>query len=421
MAKSMIFFSMHYPFHFTDIYLDEEINYLANNFDKVIIISSNTHSTAQRPVPKNATLHRFNAFAPSSKYKIILNVFNPFFWKEISLLKKKYQYKINLTLIKELLLNLDRINKIQTYLSKIWNEYELDQHEVLIYNYWFLESASACAFFKKTTNKKFKLISRAHSQEIYFFRNYYGYQPYKYLTFNICDHLYFISENGLNYFSTAHKLSTIEQNKLSINRIGVDCNNQFIPSREDNKLKIISIAWLHKLKRIELIVDAIAQINEVEIEWIHLGSSIDKPYTNMLMQHIEKKLNTKKNISYKFFGETDKEKLKEVFQQKQFDLIINVSETEGIPVSMMEAASFSVPLFGTNVGGVAEIIDDQKNGFLLDSNPTSNDIASIILNYHAKSVSQKNEFRKNAYDTWNNKYNVLKNRVELYENILKLN
>lgn len=417
----MIFFSMHYPFHFTDSYLDEEINYLASKFDKLIIISNNTHSTSQRAIPMNADLYRFSAFDESKKIYALKHFFNPFFWRELQLLKIRYNTKISFTLVKELLLNLNRIATVEAYLKKIYEQYQLDKQEVLIYTYWFLEAASAVAFYRAKSSKKFTFISKAHSQEIYFFRNYYNYQPYKYQTFLNCDKIYFISNDGLNYFSKIHQLSDSEQKKIEINRIGVVGIDSFIAQRMDSKLKIISIAWLHKLKRIELIAEAIAKLTSIEIEWIHLGSSIDEPYTNKLQFDIANKLDHLKNVNYSFLGETNKEKMKEIFEKNCFDIFVNVSETEGIPVSMMEAASFSVPLFGTNVGGVSEIIEHEINGILFEPNPTGEDIANSFLKFYQKSMEEKNTMRKNSFLTWKNKYNVFENKQKLFESIQSIN
>jgi glycosyltransferase involved in cell wall biosynthesis len=41
-----------------------------------------------------------------------------------------------------------------------------------------------------------------------------------------------------------------------------------------------------------------------------------------------------------------------------FDAFINVSESEGVPVSIMEGFSFEITVFATDAGGSAEIVDD---------------------------------------------------------------
>ena len=57
--------------------------------------------------------------------------------------------------------------------------------------------------------------------------------------------------------------------------------------------------------------------------------------------------------------------------------LILVSETEGLPVVIMEAFSASIPVIATNVGGVSELVND-KNGILLNANPKITEIANSI-------------------------------------------
>ena len=44
-------------------------------------------------------------------------------------------------------------------------------------------------------------------------------------------------------------------------------------------------------------------------------------------------------------------KVQELYSSRKFNLLVNVSETEGIPVSIMEAMSYRLPIIATNVGG----------------------------------------------------------------------
>ena len=56
-------------------------------------------------------------------------------------------------------------------------------------------------------------------------------------------------------------------------------------------------------------------------------------------------------------------------------MFINLSSSEGIPVSIMEAQSFGIPVIATNVGGSGEIVVSET-GVLVDENRTE---ASVLL------------------------------------------
>ena len=59
------------------------------------------------------------------------------------------------------------------------------------------------------------------------------------------------------------------------------------------------------------------------------------------------------------------------------DSFITTSSTEGLPVSIQEAMAAGIPIIGTNVGGIPEMIDG--NGVLLSANPSNKEVAEAIL------------------------------------------
>lgn len=58
------------------------------------------------------------------------------------------------------------------------------------------------------------------------------------------------------------------------------------------------------------------------------------------------------------------------------DILLMTSINEGFGLVIAEAGYFSVPTISTDVGGIREFIDDEKNGFIID--PSEFDIASKI-------------------------------------------
>ncbi|MBK8368427.1 MAG: glycosyltransferase [Bacteroidetes bacterium] len=93
------------------------------------------------------------------------------------------------------------------------------------------------------------------------------------------------------------------------------------------------------------------------------------------------------------------------YKDKPVDLFVNVSEIEGIPVSIMEAISFGIPCIGTNVGGVSEIVNEQT-GFLIDKNFEPNEVAELLSKYLSKLPLEKNEFRLGVKLFWKENYDA---------------
>jgi glycosyltransferase involved in cell wall biosynthesis len=84
-----------------------------------------------------------------------------------------------------------------------------------------------------------------------------------------------------------------------------------------------------------------------------------------------------------------------------------LSESEGLPVSLMEACSVSLPIIATNVGGINEIVENEVNGFLLSPNPSYQEFKDTFI----KAINLKNNlekfisFRKNSRKIYIKKFN----------------
>jgi glycosyltransferase involved in cell wall biosynthesis len=50
------------------------------------------------------------------------------------------------------------------------------------------------------------------------------------------------------------------------------------------------------------------------------------------------------------------------------DIILSTSENEGMPIALIEAQLASKPVVATNVGGVAEVVINNKTGFVTRKN-----------------------------------------------------
>ena len=122
----------------------------------------------------------------------------------------------------------------------------------------------------------------------------------------------------------------------------------------------------------------------------------------------EKASSELQNISFEFMGNRENSEILDFYSTNHIDLFINLSSSEGIPVSIMEALSSAIPVLATNVGGVKEIVNI-KNGYLIDKDLECQKISSTIEE-HLNLNSKKNSLmRKNAYAFWWENYNATKN------------
>ncbi len=418
--KTIIFFSLHYPFHVSDSYLDKEIDLISTHFRKVLIISSNTFTEERRSVPPNATVYRFTPFAKkASVFNTLPLLFKGFFYAELFRLMFVYKRSLSPGIIKEFFAFYGRAVNTKKFLQKVIDEQQVDTNKLLIYSYWMIESSFAAAMFKEEY-PGVKVIARAHSLDVYFDRSPVKHHPYRAYILKQLDKLYFISTNAREYFARVHAFTTAQMQKACVSRIGIEPNTPFTDKQPAAVLRIISVGYIQKLKRVDLIIDALA-LMERNVEWVHVGhSNHNENDFAAIQQYAVSQLGNKQNISYRFTGKTSKEDLFGLYASQPFDVFLNVSETEGIPVSMMEAMSYSVPVIGTLVGGVGEIVTDGVNGFLLSAYPDKHEVKQALEKFALLSPETKSLLRKGAFDTWNTKYNAQVNNQRFVADVIDL-
>lgn len=280
----------------------------------------------------------------------------------------------------------------------------------IFYSYWLTYVPLGLSMLKDKKYIQNKIISRAHGYEIYEEdknkrKDFYKYPLRKY-TYGILDEIYSISDMGTDLLHTLH----VEyKNKFKTSRLGVDIIKNKSNTLEDNKFTIVSCSTVYPLKRVNLIFTSLCKYAELycdlQIEWFHIGTSC---YDND--EGLNKLINdTKmhpKNLKTHFFGNLSQNKIKDFYRQSNINLFINLSTSEGIPVSIMEAISAMIPIVATDVGGTSEVVT-AETGVLLkvdfDQEEFNSALNKIIVNYDLYSKSIHDFFINNYYKE--NNYN----------------
>ncbi|PZC52367.1 hypothetical protein LH53_05140 [Mesotoga sp. TolDC] len=96
------------------------------------------------------------------------------------------------------------------------------------------------------------------------------------------------------------------------------------------------------------------------------------------------------------------------------DLFINTSSTEGLPVSIMEAMSFGIPIMATDVGGTSELVTDET-GVLIPGNCSPEDVSEALNSISKRSRST--DFRNQVRNAWKSKVNPQENFTHFAEQL----
>ena len=246
-----------------------------------------------------------------------------------------------------------------------------------------------------------------HRWDIYFEENKGNYLPYRVFLFKKLNKVFPISNQGKNYYN---KWFEQQQDKIEVSRLGVKQLN-LNPFNKSTKLLLLSISNMIPVKNIEVLIEALAQLN-IDFHWTHIG---DGP----LRTKLETQANEQIPGKYTFKGRLPNSEVLEYLQNEPTDLFINVSLSEGIPVSIMEAFSCGIPALVTVVGGNDEIVNNE-NGIILTAKTTPKEIVSALFRFNNFPSTQKNIMKQAAYNTWRNEYNASKNYSSFVKQIKEL-
>ena len=81
--KYLILFTLHYPYHYMDSFIDPEIEKLAKEFEHIYIFSHNSKSDILRAIPSNCTAKRLDkSFGIVEKIKLAKLLFSSIWQNE---------------------------------------------------------------------------------------------------------------------------------------------------------------------------------------------------------------------------------------------------------------------------------------------------------------------------------------------------
>ena len=268
---------------------------------------------------------------------------------------------------------------------------------------------------KQKNDRINSIISRAHRYDLYFDRNSVHYLPFRKFIDSSIDVIYFISENGRKYYESEYPKKGVQLKCIrKVARLGT-YNGEYQKTGELNRrIVLVSCSNIISVKRLDLIVDVLEKLKHYEIMWYHFG-------TGKLEKEIERYCKEKlTKDSYKLCGYVDNKEILKKYKEYNANFFINMSDSEGIPVSIMEAMSFGIPVIARNVGGMSEIVNEE-NGLLLendDAEDAASKISSLLTDCREKTGKYETMCKK-AYDTWNERYNAEKNYNIFYSQMMK--
>jgi glycosyltransferase involved in cell wall biosynthesis len=384
MMKKLLFFTASYPYGLGEMWKSYELKYLSKYFDDITIVpySYGNNFDNPRPIENNIKvelplLQDTSVIINFKSLKLLIgrNFFyylNEFFCKSVFLKKSRLISWLAVSIQIERLLRTDFIKKLKNS----------ETENTVLYFYWGKGTCDIIPLLKK---KKFsKIMVRMHRYDLFEFENN-NYIPFRKQLLKSITTAAPSSEAGKE-----HLLSRYPKLKFQVEVFRCGTVSEGISkSSIDNILRIMTCSYIVPVKRLDILAKAILNLS-IPVQWTHLG---DGPLKNELESIL---INKSENITIKFEGMIPSNKVLNYYLNHPIDLFINVSSSEGVPFSIMEALSSGIPVFATNVGGTSEIIDDSV-GKLLPKELIPEYLANQIVSFYNLSSEKKVLLRQNAF------------------------
>lgn len=307
---------------------------------------------------------------------------------------------------------------LERYFQGTWGLLEKEEigadDTVIMYSYWCGPAThSAVQLNARRFNNRAIVVTRVHGSDFYEYSNSSNYLPLREWIFTSCNHIYSISQHGVYYLNNHWK---VPLNKIELARLGIPDHVLNISISDNQWFHILSCSYITPGKRVHLIAEALAKIEGFNIRWTHIGGGqlFDefRATTKSLLKH-------KSNICYDLLGSLDHSKVIELFRTENINLFVNVSISEGIPVSMMEAHCSGIPVIGPNIGGVKEIVEQGINGRLLIQDFTVDNLKDEILSIIHMDKINYSEMCYNARKSWENRFSSECNYPQFINSVIR--
>jgi len=276
----------------------------------------------------------------------------------------------------------------------------------LLYFYWGDNLCWMLPYLKHDLgDKSLKTIIRLHRTDLYEHLKA-DYAPIRKKIFSIADVIVPISEDGRNYLQAMYPQFV---SKIKLSRLGV-FDHGLNPSHNSSSRTVVSVSGVVEVKRVEKIFEILQKSTE-HISWHHFG---DGPLLERIKQIASQK---RKDLQVFFHGYVENTAIMEFFRVQPVDLLINASASEGLPVSVMEALSFGIPVMATDVGGTSELVNDDV-GKLINADFQIEAAAAEVDKLLSLERSKKEKMRSSSRKCFEEKVNAAVNYPDFYLKVI---
>lgn len=398
LKRDLVLLTNYYPFDKGEEYLESEIPILADSFESVVVVPLMTtaSSTQTRMLPPGVRLvHPMAGRTLSQRMVDLARQASPSQTRPtFSAARRLARHPIRRSFDTYLM------SRTRAALAKLL-QYEEDirpagQRPVTIYSYWFYLTAAVGAELKRRweTEQEVWLVSRGHGYDVNVNASAVGYLPLREHLLEQVDALHPVSDTATDYLRRTYPSYA---GKISTRRLGSPGHGEQITARQ-KPLHIVTVSTIRPLKRLDLVGEAVQRLKATypDIRWTHLGGGRTSG-AQKLTAYWEDTLG---KATVDFVGHLSNAEVHRWYCQNPATVFVNASTSEGVPVSIMEAMSYGLPVIATDVGGTRELFTPSMLCGLVPSDVTAVGLAAAVRSVMHQSEEEYRSAARTSQHAW---------------------
>lgn len=188
--------------------------------------------------------------------------------------------------------------------------------------------------------------------------------------------IFAVSEDGAEELSRR-----LGSDIAAVSYLGTAVTDKGRPTAPAEVCSFVSIACTEPRKRVHLIIDMLAALALARpgkrVKWIHIGGGSQ---LEALRRRAAEAMEGLDNLEICLTGEIGHTEAMALLDSEPLSFGISMSESEGLPVSLMEIMARGIPCVATDAGGTRELVTDDT-GILLPLDPDPDIFVAGLLPY----------------------------------------
>ena len=391
--ETLYFITESYPFETQELsFLHAEVAALSRRYDVTLLPFRAQSGPYVEPLPEGVRVELVRNRLPLEAY-LPLVLFQRDFWRELAEARRGSSFGAFARRVGVIWRHGARALRYQEALRAYLRR---KNARGVLYFFWSTPETYAFARMRMEF-PALRFIVRAHGYDLYREVTRFDWLPYRRRVDERLDRHLFVCAQGRAYYLRLYGVA--DAARYSVAYLGCNGYEPAPPPAPDAPFTLVSCARAIPVKRLELIVRALALWPEARaVSWTYFG---DGPLLPELRRLADEAANPRVSINLR--GRVPNAALGAEYAALRPHALVNVSASEGLPVSMMEALSAGIPLVGTDVGGSRELIVGET-GVLLPAELTPEALCAALVAFSREPRARQLARRAAARALWEERY-----------------